>query len=45
MSLGAACIAALAVSGMEAVRAWFRLWHGTWEPVASTPTTVQWIEG
>jgi hypothetical protein len=25
------------VSGVEAARAWFRLWYGTWEPVASIP--------
>lgn len=39
-----ACIAVRAVSGMEAARAWSRLWHGTWEPVASTPVAVHWTE-
>ena len=44
MSPGVACIAARAVSGMEAARAWFRLWHGTWEPVVPIPTAVHWTE-
>jgi hypothetical protein len=43
-SPGAACIVARAVSGTEAARAWSRLWHGTWEPVASTLTAVKWTE-
>lgn len=25
------------VSGVEAARAWFGLWYGTWEPVVSIP--------
>src|ERR1700758_2182189 len=33
---------AQAVSGMETARAWFRLWHGTWEPVALIPSIVHW---
>src|SRR5215831_9127626 len=44
MSPGVACIAARAVSGMEAARAWSRLWCGTWEPVALTLTAVHWTE-
>ena len=43
-SPGAACIAARAVSGTEAARAWSGLWHGTWEPVAPTPRAVNWTD-
>ena len=44
MSPGATCIAARAMSGMEAARAWTRLWHGTWEPVVPTLTAVNWTD-
>jgi len=44
MSSGATCIAARAVSGMEAARAWSRLWCGTWEPVVPIATAVHWTE-
>ena len=32
---GSDLLIAQAVPGMEAARAWLRLWHETWEPVAS----------
>src|SRR6266545_2598759 len=35
MSLGEDLLTAQAVYGMEVARAWLRLWHETWEPVAS----------
>jgi hypothetical protein len=44
MSPGATCIAARAVSGMEAARAWSRLWCGTWEPVVPITTAVHWTQ-
>ncbi len=31
------------VSGVEAARARFRLWCGTWEPVVPIATTAYWI--
>lgn len=31
---GGSLFTAQVVSGVEAARAWFRLWYGTWEPVA-----------
>jgi len=33
-NLFTACV----VPGMKAARAWLRLWHGTWEPVAPIPS-------
>jgi hypothetical protein len=38
MSLEESLLTVQAVSGIEVARAWFRLWHGTWEPVASNAT-------
>lgn len=42
MSLGGVLFTAQAVSGMEAARAWFGLWHGTWEPVAQIRRPFIW---
>jgi len=42
MSLGGVLSTAQAVSGMEAARAWFGLWHGTWEPVAQICRPLTW---
>ncbi len=44
MSSGATRIAARAVSGTEAARAWSRLRYGRWEPVVPIATTVHWTE-
>ena len=41
--LGGYLFTAQVVSGMEAARARFRLWWGTWEPVAPIATTVHWV--
>lgn len=41
---GGDLLTAQVVSGMEAARAQFRLWHGTWEPVAPIPTAVHWTD-
>jgi len=42
ISLGGALFTAQTVSGMEAARAWFGLWHGTWEPVAQIRRPFFW---
>jgi retron-type reverse transcriptase len=41
---GGDLLTAQAVSGIKAARALLRLWCGTCEPVAPTPTAVQWTE-
>jgi hypothetical protein len=43
ISLGGVLSTAQTVSGMEVARAWFRLWHGTWEPVAQKRRPFTWI--
>ena len=37
---GGNLLTAQVVSGMKAARARFRLWYGTWEPVAPIPSAV-----
>ena len=39
---GGSLLTAQVVSGVEVARAWLRLLHGTWEPVAPTGRSHQW---